>query len=389
MENLIYLDWASTAVPEEDLIYESVRASVKSFANPSSIHKPGKEAKELLERSRKMIADTLNCKPENIIFTSGGTESNNTILFSTLKKGRQNGIVISGIEHSSVFEPAKTLKEMGIPVRIVPADQNGIVSPEKIARVIDKDTYLVSVMTVNNETGAIQPVKEIGELIRRREEHLQKNIHFHTDAVQAFGKIPFIPEDLGVDSASISAHKIGGPRGVGALYLKKPLAVLYCGGGQERGLRPGTENIQGIYGFTLAAERRNSRLKEEFKRACELKEYILDSLSSLNGCIFISGRDHNSYSPYIINVSFVPLPGEVLVRVLSDRGIAISTGSACSSAHKKKRLRILENMGQPKQIAESAIRISFGPSTQKEEIDEFLDILKKEVNSLQRVAVKL
>ena len=408
--NTLYFDWAAGA-PVDQEVLEGIRdISVRFYGNPSSIHRAGREAEELLNTSRVRFSELLGCRDDEIIFTSGGTESNNLVLFSLLSMKPGKRLVLSSIEHASVYEPAKKLGRLGFDVQFVPVNKNGFVEPEKIEEALDERTVMVSLMLVNNETGAVQPVSEIAYLIRKYSERHGRKIHFHTDAVQAFGKIHFNPVEMGVDSASLSAHKIGGPRGVGALFLKRGsiMESLYCGGGQEYGLRPGTENTPGIYVFVLAAERRLSGMDEELERAGELESFLIHELLSMEDVHIIpeirgevvdmrcggeesfqkrhvspalrrgmkSSRDKKfRFSPYILSVSFPPLPGEVLVRGLEGRGILVGTGSACSSK-KKERFRVFDSMKVPRDISSSSIRISTGHTTGKYEAVKLLENLK-------------
>ena len=254
--NYCYLDWAATAIPDPDILKKYTEDTTIFYGNPSSLHTPGRNAEKQLIQVRKRFADLLYCCPEQIIFTSGGSEANNMILSSLYLKKRKGDIIISGIEHPSVYESVKQLKLTGFNVKILNTEKNGIVEPVKLLKMINGDTLLISIMTVNNETGVIQPIKEIVKTIRDAEKKTGKKIFFHTDAVQAFGKININPVLWDVDSLSLSAHKIGGPRGTGALYLKKQINFLYKGGGQEMGLKPGTENLAGICGLVYAAEKK-------------------------------------------------------------------------------------------------------------------------------------
>jgi len=262
--SFVYLDWAATAPPDPEIIDSVNAAATEYFGNPSSIHAAGRQAEEFLRDDRRRLADLLRCDPQEVVFTSGGTESNNMVLLSMLQPsvtggtgGRQPGraptarprkVVLSGVEHASVYNPALALRRHGVKVEVVPAEADGRVDPRRIAGAVDGHTVLVALMLVNNETGAIQPVAETARAIARSAGGTGRAVHLHCDAVQAFGKLPVLPRELGVDSLSLSAHKIGGPRGTGALYLKRSFRrqFLYAGGEQEAGRRPGTENLPGI-----------------------------------------------------------------------------------------------------------------------------------------------
>ncbi len=385
----VYLDWAASAPPDPAISRACLAMAAERFANPSSIHGAGREAGRVLEESRLRLAAALDCHPDEVVFTSGGTESNNLVLFSTLRRARARGVVISGIEHASVFEPARVLGELGSPVRVVPAEPTGAVDPLRLAEAVEEQTVLVSLMAVNNETGALQPVAEVARLLRQRG---GRRVHLHCDAVQAFGKVPFRPRELGVDSASLSAHKIGGPRGVGALYLRRGAAIapLYCGGGQERGFRPGTENLPAIHAFSLAAGRAQESLPQTLARARGLALPLLEALRSIEGAVLVPagrspGQGEQAFSPFILNVSFPPVPGEVIVRIMEEEGFLISTGSACSS-RRKNRFRVHEGMGVDREVAFSAVRISIGGGTTSAQLEAAAEALARRVAELRRVA---
>ena len=296
--------------------------------------------------------------------------------------GRAPVVVTSGIEHSSVHDQAERLASLGASFRVLRAGSDGRVSPEDAARAVDADTALVSVMLVNNETGVVQPVAEIVRAVR--EAAGRRRVLVHTDAVQAFGKIPLDPGALGVDAASLSAHKIGGPRGIGALWLRPGLSlpVLAAGGGQERGMRPGTENVAGAAGFAAAAETRLARLATDAARARGLAARLVGALAGIPGAVlFPAARargESDLFSPWIVCFGFPPLPGEVVVRLAGEHGICIASGSACSS-HKRIRTRVLEAMGYDRKTAMSAIRASTGPSTTEAEIDALVAFLRADL----------
>ena len=387
----IYLDWAATAPPDPEIQEQVLQVSRTLFANPSAAHGAGREAEKLLDDSRQRMAKVLGCLAKEVVFTSGGTESNNMILFSLLHKKRDRRIVISGIEHPSLYQPALTLKRLGFEVALVPAAASGRIDPTRLLSALDERTALVAVMLVNNETGAIQPLVEISEALRDFQSGSGKKILFHTDAVQGFGKVPFQPDLLGVDSAALSAHKIGGPRGVGVLYVRagRIQEFLYSGGGQESGLRPGTENLPGIYGFVLAAEKTCARVVENHRRAEAAMRSFLEELRSLPEVILTNGERLEQgaacFSPYILNFSVPPLPGEMLVRLCEEEGFLVSTGSACSS-RKKDRFRVLENMGVSQEIAFSALRLSIGPGVTGPQLKRLAAALKRRIPELMKIS---
>jgi cysteine desulfurase len=390
---MIYLDWAASSVPDLYLLKKSVDIYSSYYANPSALHREGQNAQDFLNKCRKEIAEIIGCRDNEIIFTSGGTESNNIVINSVITKaGKKHKphVIISGLEHDSVYNPAKALSELGIEVSIVNPEKSGLISAESIKNHIKENTVLVSLITVSNETGAIQPVKDISDTVMEYSKNKDRKILFHTDAVQAFGKVKFNPEELNIDAASISAHKIGGSRGIGILYIKSGcgLKPLYRGGNQEMGIRPGTENLHGIYNLSLVCRKNLSKLDNNFKKAEKLMDTIIKELSQINGTVFLPQSRLNEpekFSPYILKVSFPPVPGEVLVRVLQDREICISTGSACSS-RKKSRQRILISMGIPEKTAYSSVRISTGYETTEKDIDNFIKTLKEELPILQKAS---
>lgn len=390
---MIYLDWASTSPPDEAVLLDSAALAVRCFGNPSSKHGLGAEASARLEEARSRLLASLSGDggraaaappPQGrIVFTSGGSEADAMALLSVLRRkdsrrGPAPHIVLSAIEHSAIYEEARLLEGMGMAVSYVNPGADGLVRPADVAAALRKDTALVAVMAVNNETGAIQPLAEIGAALREASVALGRHEppFFHSDAVQALGKIAFAPAALGLSSAAFSAHKLRGPRGSGALWLGAKLEPLVLGGGQEEGLRPGTENLQGDWAFSLAAEKAAASLDGRRAHARSLEARLMAGLSSIEGALPLPlGRTAGDgrYSPFILSVAFPGLSGEVLARALSDAGIATSTGAACSNRGNKKGRRILEAMGLKPEIAFSAIRVSTGDLTSEADIDAFLE----------------
>jgi cysteine desulfurase len=396
--NRVYLDWAASAPPEEAAIQEAAEVSLHCFANPSSPHSAGKEAAERLESARGRLARLIDALPSEIIFTSGGTESNTSLLLSVLDRYRLGGgdrrrarIITTAVEHASIHDQALGLESLGMSCTAVKPGANGIVDPQAVADALDAETVLVSVMLVNNETGAIQRIAEISRAVHEFSQRLGRRIILHSDAVQAFGKVPVSVASLGVDALSVSAHKVGGPRGIGALYLKKGMApgFLAIGGGQEGGRRPGTENVPGACAFAAAAEQRIARLAENRASASRRAERLLSGLKEIRASRIFpesrAGRDAESFSPYILSAGFPPLTGEIVVRVADEHGFCIATGSACSTK-KKDRTRVPESMGLDHQTALSAFRVSIGPATTEAEIDGFLAMLREEIPPLLSIS---
>jgi cysteine desulfurase len=396
--SVVYLDWAASAPPLPEAIDEAREVSLRYFANPSSPHGAGREAAERLAQARARLARVLAVDAPEIVFTSGGTESNNALLLALLDRHRLGGVqrqkarvLTTAIEHASVYDQAKSLQGHGIECAIVQPRPDGTVDPQALSDALDPDTVLVSVMLVNNETGAIQDVAEMCRAVREFSAQGGRKILFHTDCVQALGKIPFSLRELDVDAASFSAHKLGGPRGVGVLYLRAGAApgFLDVGGGQENGRRPGTENLPGICAMAAAAEERLASLAENLEHARENARRLFAGLREIPGAwVFPLARgnaDTTAYTPYIVSAGFPPLPAEVVVRIADSKGYCISTGSACSS-RKKDRTRVPESMGLSHETALSAVRISTGPSTTTDQIDGLVAIFKEEIPKLLSIS---
>jgi cysteine desulfurase len=380
---MIYLDWAATTPPYGDIQNIMNETALSYYGNPSSLHQEGRRAHEKLEEMRSRCAAILGCIPQELIFTSGGTESNNMIISSLLTRRDKGRVIVSGIEHPSVWEPTQALSKQGWDVKVIKAGSNGLIRPEKLSRLLTEDTKMVLIMGVHNESGVIQPLNDLVEVTRTAES--KRPIHFHSDLVQYAGKLPLNLSSLGIDSASISSHKFRGPRGVGLLYEKKPLCGVYAGGDHERGLRPGTENLAGIAGMTVALERVPQAL-ESSQAARRRMILLMNGIKEIPGARLLpQERLENDlhFTPWILNCALPPLPGEVLVRVMDEAGFALSTGSACSS-QKKSRTRGLEAMGIDSKTAFSSIRISQGPSTTEEEISSLLRVLKEQASLLGR-----
>lgn len=380
----VYLDWASTA-PISGEALEKYRKTALSFpGNPSSVHAEGKAASAELESCRKRAAALLGVSDTQIYFTSGGTESDAVVLHSFLSRMKSGSVVIPRFEHPAVWEYAARFAAAGIGVVSPEAGSGGVLEPEALSRVLGVDCALVCCMAVHNETGAIHPVAELTDAVRRHERLHGRKIHVHCDAVQAAGKSGIDPAAFaaaGIDSIALSGHKVRGPRGVGLLYLKNPLETPFPGGGQERGIRPGTENLPAIAAFTAALERASAGRDsgDEAGRA------LFQGLSAL-GSVQILPRARRAEDPRfvtsIVSASVPSLPSEVIVRVMNDRGFAISAGSACSARSGKKRRRALEASGVSPKEAAGAFRVSIGPETTVEEVRAFLEALSEAVDTL-------
>jgi len=382
----IYLDWAATALPDEQIIRYAADTSLKDFGNPSSPHQRGKDAAALIESERKKAAGYLGTTADKLYLSSGGTESNNIVLTSLLNKQRKGNIIISGIEHSAVYEPAMMLEKFGWEIRMVNPEADGIISVDRFRSRIDENTRMAAVIMINNETGAVQPIEQLGKAALSAD--TRYHVHFHIDAVQAAGKYPLNLDRLPVDSASFSSHKFRGPRGAGFLYLKKKLEPLYAGGGQENGLRHGTENTFGLVGSTAALEKSVNDIDRNTEHALMLKKNLISRLSGIKGIKFNPDEpekllDPSKYSPYILSICVKPVPGEILVRVLSDKGFDIATGSACATG-KKKKSRVMEAFSISSEDAFSTVRISTGSDTTFDDINQFCDTFERESTILIR-----
>lgn len=388
-----YFDWAATSPQDEEILQASLLKSLSSWGNPSSSHKIGKQAKDVLEEARRSCAATLNVKEENIFFTSGGTESDQLALLSVLTKPVKGTILISSIEHPAIREQALILKKCGWNIESLKSDKLGIITPDTISEALDKfeDTYLVCVMAVNNETGIIQPVKEIADMITEKTKG-KRRPKFHVDCVQAAGKIPFDLNYPGIDSAAFSAHKICGPRGIGILYMKDPQESFLRGGGQEKGIRSGTENVFGAIAFSKVLEKyyitkQNTAAFDHYTQMKQISNEFIKSLSELKGCTIvpegrIESENSDFFSPYVIQAAFKNIPGQVMLRALDAKNFCISTGSACSN--KKANRPVLEAMHIPGDIRETAVRFSFGPLTKPEDVKALLEAVTEINNTFNK-----
>lgn len=397
MENIEhYFDWAATSPQDKEILRNALELSLKYDGNPSSIHTEGQNAKKLLEQTRKNCAKTLGVPETTIFFTSGGTESDHIPLISLLNKNITNStsrgrIIVSGIEHPAIAEEVQILKRQGFEVVIVNPNSTGIIEPQDIINQITSDTLFITVMAVNNETGCIQPIYEIADKIIEATQGKRKP-HFHVDFVQAAGKIPIELNYKGIDSGAFSAHKICGPRGIGILYLAKEINSFLIGGGQENNIRSGTENIFGAIAFDHCLQKyylNKTNINNETQNRFEIqKEYMsnfIKELSKIKGCTIVpeirknlDAQTQNMFSPWVIQVAFNKIPGNVMVRALDSKGFCISTGSACSA--KKQKRPILAAMKASKEIQDTAVRFSFGPLSTEQGIEELLNAIN-EINS--------
>lgn len=361
------MDHSATTPVAPEVLEAMLPYFSEKFGNASSLHSFGLEAKEALESAREKVAKLLGARPEEIIFTSGGTESDNLALKGIAYKNREKGkhIITTSIEHPAILEVCRKLETQGFEVTYLPVTSEGLVDLAVLENAIRKDTILISVMHANNEVGTIQPLEEIGRLAA------EKDIYFHTDAVQTVGKIPADVNQLGVDLLSLSAHKLYGPKGVGALYIRKGTRIesIVQGGGHERGLRSGTENISGIVGLGRAAELSERTMSEEAKVLTGLRDRLAGQvLESLKDCWINGTMAAGKRLPSNLNFGFRYVEGESLLLFLDSKGIAVSTGSACSS-HKLEPSHVLRALGLKAEECHGSLRISLGRSNTEEDVD--------------------
>lgn len=366
---IAYLDNAATTKVCAPAAEAVLRAMTISYGNPSSLHAPGKEAKALLKESRETVAETLGCAAEEVYFTSGGTEGDNWALLCGAERGRRRGkhVITTAIEHPAVLSAAAELKRRGFEVTYIRPDKQGNISAGDVEAELRPDTVLVSAMLVNNEIGTVLPIREIADAIARTETPAL----LHVDAVQGFLKLPFTPKELGADLLTISGHKIRGPKGIGALYIQKGvrLAPLLFGGGQEEGLRPGTEPLPAIAGFAAACAYGRAQMEQDVSRMADLRAKTLDLLRERGSAVRQVGA---GTAPHILSLTLPAYLSQPLVRKLSDCGVYISAGSAC---HKGKPSETLAAMNLSKPERDGAFRVSFSPDSTQEEVELLVDAL--------------
>lgn len=380
----VYLDNGATTKPYKEVVEEITAMMTEDFGNPSSMHKLGVAVEKKIKTSRRIIEKALGAEDKSIYFTSGGTEANNMAILGVARRHKRKGmhIITTVVEHPAVLSACKQLETEGFQVTYLPVDATGVISLESLKESIRKDTILIAVMHVNNESGRIQPIKEIGQYLKT----VNPKPHFHVDAVQSFEKINFRVKNLNIDSMAISGHKVHGPKGIGALYLKKEAKItsLFYGGGQEGDVRPGTENVLGIVGFAKAVEITERKKNETIIRLNELKEMMYSELSTIadikiNSCIDDSG------APHVLNMSFNGVRGEVLLHTLEMKNIFVSTGSACASNKNKSYSHVLEAMGLNTSEKEGAIRFSLTHTLEDSEVKYACEEVKKAVIELRSI----
>ena len=371
-----YFDNSATTRIKEDVLNEMFPYLSVEYGNPSSLYSIGRGARKAVEEARKRVASLINCKPEEIYFTSCGSESDNTALksiaYTNIKKGKH--IITSKIEHPAILNSCKNLESKGFEVTYLDVDKDGFVNLETLKNSIRKDTILISVMFANNEIGTIEPIKEIAKIAH------QNNILFHTDAVQAVGNIPVDVQEMGIDMLSLSGHKIYAPKGVGALYVKKGIEFerFMDGGHQEKNKRSGTENVAQIVALGKAAEIAEKNIDEYQKKLADLRDYFLNEIKQKVPNIHINGTMENRLHGNI-NISFEGISSEEILYKLDEFGICASGGSACSSGDASPS-HVLTAIGVPSELAKSAVRFTFGDFNTKDDVDYLVDVLVKILN---------
>ena len=377
-----YFDNSATTKVLDSVKDIVVKTMTEDYGNPAAKHRKGMEAEQYIRDARKIIADTMKVQEKEILFTSGGSESNNMALIGAAWANQRAGkhIISTSIEHPSVYNPLGVLEELGFEVTILPVDHDGHISLKELEEAIRPDTILVSTMYVNNEVGAVEPVEEISKIIKAK----NPSTLYHVDAIQAYGKYVIRPKKQGIDLLSVSSHKIHGPKGVGFLYIRNGVKIkpLIYGGGQQAGMRSGTENVPGVAGFGAAAKEMYTNHAEKVQKLIELKDYMTDRLGEIEGTV-INSKKGEASAPQIVSVSFEGVRSEVLLHALEDKGVYVSSGSACSSNHPGIS-GTLKGIGVAQKLLDSTIRMSFGMFDTKEEVDYTIDVLKELVPVLRR-----
>ncbi|MTI49239.1 cysteine desulfurase family protein [Sporosalibacterium faouarense] len=386
----VYLDNSATTKPRKEVIDEINYMLKNAYGNPSSLHRMGFEAEKRITDSRKTISNCLGCREEEVYFTASGTESNNIAIQGIVNrfKKRGNHLITTKIEHSSVINIFKHYESKGFKVTYVDVDDRGIVDLKQLEENITDETILVAVMLVNNEIGTIQPIRDIKTIINKK----NKDTKLHIDGVQALGKIPVNVKKFAFDTFAFSGHKIHGPKGIAGLYIKKGLNLspIIYGGNQESGIRSGTENVPGIVGLGKAVEIDMENFQKEKSYIANLKKYFLDRVRDEVEDIKVNSIvDEDKCAPHILNISFLNIRGEVLLHYLEEKGIFVSTGSACSSNNKSKtKSRVLDAIGLSDNEVEGAIRFSFSYNNTKEEIDYTVKCLKNSVDEIRKITMR-
>ncbi len=382
----VYLDNSATTKVLDSVKDLMVETFVSDYGNPSSMHQKGMDAENYIKDARNIIAKLLKAEEKEIIFTSGGTESNNLALIGAALANQRAGkhLITSCIEHPSVRNVMKYLEENGFCVTYLSVDKNGMVDLKMLTEAIREDTILVSIMYVNNEIGTVEPIEEIANRIKQK----NPKILFHVDAIQAFGKYRIYPKRIGIDLLSVSGHKIHGPKGSGFLYIRSGVKIrpILLGGGQQKGIRSGTENVAAIAGLGQAAKEAYQNFEQKIERLYQLKERFVKGIEKIEGT-YIHGFSERCSAPHIVSVGFLGVRSEVLLHALEEKGIFVSAGSACSS-NKTAESITLKGIKAAKEYLDSTLRFSFSVFTTEEEIDYCLSVLQELLVVLRRYARK-
>lgn len=377
-----YFDNSATTRCYPEVAEIVVKTMTEDFGNPSAMHLKGVEAEKYVREAAQTLAKILKVNEKEIIFTSGGTESNNLALFGGADANKRSGnhIITTSVEHAAVGQPAERLEQMGYEVTIVPVDHRGVVQLEALEKALRPDTILVSTMYVNNEVGAVMPVEEIAKLVHEK----SPKALYHVDAIQAFGKYRIYPKKAGIDMLSVSSHKIHGPKGVGFLYINEKARIQpqILGGGQQAGMRSGTDNVPGIAGLGVAAKMVYTDFDEKIEHMYQLKERLAEGFLKLPD-VRLNGMEIREGAPQILSASFLGVRSEVLLHTLEEKGIYVSAGSACSS-HKRKAAGTLSAMGMKAAQRESTLRFSFSEENTFEEVDYALEVIGQVLPMLRR-----
>ena len=377
-----YFDNSATTRVLDSVMDIVTKTMTVDYANPAAKHIKGMEAENYIRDARSIIAKTLKVADKEILFTSGGSESNNMALSGTAMANKRAGmhIISTNVEHASIYNTLGFLQEQGFEITYLPVDHNGHIDLDQLREAVRPDTILVSVMYVNNEVGSVEPVAEISKVIKEK----NPSTIFHVDAIQAYGKYEIRPKKEGIDLLSVSGHKIHGPKGVGFLYIDEKVKIkpLIYGGGQQKGMRSGTENVPGVAGLGVAAAEMYRNHQEKMDYLYDLKDYMMKRVAEIDGVV-INSQPGRESAPQIVSVSFEGVRSEVLLHALEDRGIYVSSGSACSSNHPGVS-GTLKGIGVKQELLDSTLRFSFGMFNKKEEIDYAIEVLKELLPVLRR-----
>lgn len=377
-----YLDNSATTKVSETVKNLMVKVMMEDYGNPSSLHMKGVEAEKYIKNSKEIISKILKVEPKEIVYTSGGTESNNLALIGCAMANKRAGnhIITSSIEHASVLATMKFLEDNGFSITYLPVDNNGHVSLEALREAMTSETILVSVMHVNNEIGAIEPIEEISKIIKA----VNPQVVFHVDGIQSFGKLMINPRKMGIDMLSVSGHKIHGPKGSGFLYISDKVKIkpVIFGGGQQKGMRSGTENVPAIAGIGQAAKEAYENFDEKIARMTELKDYLIDRVTEIEN-VTVNSKKGSDSAPHVISISFNGVRSEVMLHALEDKGIYVSSGSACSS-NKPSVSATLKGIGLTPEQIDSTVRFSLCYETTKEDIDYAVDTVASMIELLRK-----